>query len=338
MSEAKRSVTWATLKAVLTLMVLSAFLPEVTTGNTPIVTFFKPENFLFLVVFGYGLPVLLIRELAVRARLGTAGIVVLGFAYGSYNEGLLAKTMIDIHHVPMAVYNDYGVIGGVDIPWALTISLYHALGSVLFPILLIHALFPAEAERPWIDARAAAVLGGAVLSLASIWFLSPNKLPGTPAQLVLFLGVFVAGVAIATRLPRPDITRRIAPPAGVFPVLLGVSVTIAFMALSLLASAKAPLALFIIAWAAIIFAYAWFITSRGWQAPPNLLLFGLGLYMQSVLLAMVLNGAALAHNGSTLTGFASLVAGVALEAIFIWAAMRIQRGGGGRTSAAPARA
>ncbi|HEY6357833.1 MAG TPA: hypothetical protein VIX35_06290 [Vicinamibacterales bacterium] len=337
MSVTKSGAALTTLKAVLTLMVLSAFLPEVTTGNTQIVTFFTPKVFVFLVVLGYGLPVLLIRELAVRARLGTAGILVLGFAYGSYNEGLWAKTVIDIHHVPMSAFNDYGVLGGVDVPWALTISLYHALGSVLFPILFTHALYPAERERPWIDARVAVVLAVALLALGSVAFLGPNKLAGSPAQLVFFLGVLVAGALIAPRLPRPDDARRIAPPAGVLPVLLGVGIVIPFIALSLLASAKALFALFVLAWAAIVLGYAWLMTSRGWQAPPNLLLFGLGMYMQSVLLAMLLNGAVLVHNGSTPIGLASLISGVTLEMIFIWAALRLQRGGG-RASAAPAQA
>jgi hypothetical protein len=338
MSVTKSGAALTTLKAVLTLMVLSAFLPEVTTGNTPIVTFFTPKAFVILVVLGYGLPVLLIRELAVRTRLGTAGIVVLGFAYGSYNEGLWAKTMIDVHHVPMSVFNDYGVIGGIDVPWALTISLYHALGSVLFPILLTHALYPAERERPWISARVAVALCLALLALGSVAFLGPNKLTGPPVQLAFFLSVLVAGVLIAPRLPRPDDAQRIAPATGALPLLLGVSVTIPFIVLSLIASAKAPLALFVLAWGAIIVAYAWLISSRGWQGPPNLLLFGLGMYMQSVLLAMLINGAALVRNGSTATGLASLLGGGTLEMIFVWAALRIQRGGSGRASAAPAQA
>ena len=236
---------------------------------------------------------LLIREFAVRAKLGTAGIVVLGFAYGSYNEGLWAKTMIDIHHVPMSVFNEYGVIGGVDVPWALTISLYHALGSVLFPILLTHALYPAESARPWIDARVAVMLGVALLALGGFAFLAPYSCQARRRSWCFFLAFSSQACSSPRCLPRPDITQRIAPPSGVFPVLLGLSVTLVFIVLSLLASAKAPLALFVLAWTAIVFAYAWCIMSRGWQASPNLLLFGFGVFMQSVLLAMLLNGAAI---------------------------------------------
>ena len=337
MSVTKGTATLTTLKAALTLMVLSAFLPEVTTGNTPIITFFTPTAFVFLVVLGYGLPVLLIRELAVRARLGTAGILVLGFAYGSYNEGLWAKTMIDVHHVPIPVFNDYGVIGGIDVPWALTISLYHALGSVLFPIVLTHALYPSERERSWIDVRVAVVLGTALLALGSVAFLGPNKLAGSPVQLAFFLGVLVAGVVIAPRLRRPSDTRPVTPPAGVLPVLLGVSLLLPFIVFSIVAGAKAPLAVFALVWFLVVSAYTWLMTSRGWQAPPNLILFGLGLYMQSVLLAMLLNGAALVRSGVTPNGLASVIGGAALELIFVWAAVRIQRGGW-RASAAPAQA
>jgi hypothetical protein len=336
MAETTRGATFSTLKAIATLMLLSAFLPEVTTGNTPITTFFTPLAFVFLVVIGYGLPVLLIREFAVRMRLGTAGIVLLGFAYGSYNEGLWAKTMIDVHHVPMAIFNDYGVVLGIDVPWALTISLYHALGSVLFPILFTHALFSAERGRPWIDARLAIVIGVLLLALGSFAFLQPGKIPGSPVQLAIFLSVLIGGVILAPRMKRPADTQRIAAPAGAWPVLLGASLSLPFIILSLLSGAKAPLPLFILVWSAIVVGYAWLIMNRGWQAPPNLLLFGLGLYMQSVLLAMLLNGGALLHKGVTPAALASVIGGALLEGIFVWLAIRIQRGGGGSASAAPA--
>ena len=55
--------------------------------------FFNPGTFLFLFL-GYGVPVLLIREFVVRYNFGLAGTFALGMAYGVFNEGFLAKTMI----------------------------------------------------------------------------------------------------------------------------------------------------------------------------------------------------------------------------------------------------
>ena len=316
-----RRATMQTLIAILTLMVLSAFLPEVCSGNTPIPTFFSPATFAFLVFFGYGVPVLLIRELAVRARLTTAGILVIGFAYGSYNEGLLAQTMIHVDHIPIAAFNGYGVYASVDVPWAMTISLYHALASVLFPILIAHALFPAEAAKPWLDARLAWPLAVVVLSLATAFFFQTDHQPGAAVHAAIFLSVIVGGALLASRLRRGTDEQKIAPAVGVLPLLLGLSVLAPFAGLSLVAAAKAPIALFMLAWLFIVGAYAWVMWRCGWNEPPNLLLFALGFYGQSVLLALVLRGVTRQADPATFIG------GVVLELIFIWAAVRIISGG-----------
>jgi len=317
MEEAGHRLTRSPLTAVVTLMFLSAFLPEVCSGNTPITTFFTPAVFPFLVILGYGVPVLLIRELAVRRHMSIAGILIAGFAYGFYNEGLVAKTMIRIGDVPMSTFNNYGDVFGIAIPWALTISLFHAIASVLLPILLTHAIFPSLRDKPWISLYLAFPLGAFVLAFSILAFMGPFRQPGTPLQLIIFLSVLLGGIAIASRFTKRA-EQPVTSPAGVFPLLLGVSVMLPFITLALLAAVKVPLLLFIAAWCAMVVAYAWTMTSRGWQNPPNILLFGLGLYMQAVLTAMIV------RVNASKAAVETLIVGLALEAIFVRAALRTQ--------------
>jgi hypothetical protein len=328
MEEVARRLARSPLAAVLTLMFLSAFLPEVCSGSTPITQFFTPTVFPLLVILGYGVPVLLIRELAVRRHMSIAGILIAGFAYGFYNEGLLAKTMIRIGDVPMSTFNNYGDVFGIAIPWALTISLFHAIASVLLPILLTQAIFKNISDKTWLSPYLAFPLAALVLAFGILAFLGPFRQPGTPLQLIIFLGVLLGGIAIGSRFTKPA-QRPVTPPAGVFPLLLGLSVMLPFITLALLAAVKVPLLVFIAVWCTVVVAYAWIMTSRGWQNPPNILLFGLGLFMQSVLTAM------LVRVGASKAAVETLIAGLALEAIFVWAALRIQSLGPRDTSERP---
>jgi len=260
--------------------------------------------------------VLLIRELAVRKHLSTAGIIVAGFAYGSYNEGLWAKTMIATSNVPLPAFNDYGDFLGIAIPWALLISFWHALGSVFFPIVLTHTIFPGERQRSWLDWRLAIGLAAVLLAFGVFAFLQPFKQQGTIPQLCVFLSVIAGGTLVASYLRSTD--RPMVKPAGVLPVLLGASVAVPFIALIRLGQVKAPVAVFILALILVIAVYAAVMRTRSWQEGPNLTLFALGFYIQTVFIAMVLSR--LMMRGALV----EVVSGAVLIFGFTWAAARIQ--------------
>ena len=78
------------LLSIFVLVVLASVLPELLSGSTSPRAFLDPAVFGFC-VFAYGLPVLVIRDFALRQQLGLAGLLLLGLAYGIINEALLAK-------------------------------------------------------------------------------------------------------------------------------------------------------------------------------------------------------------------------------------------------------
>jgi len=81
-----------TASAALFLLVVPGFLAEVGSQNTPLLAYLSPVTFL-LGTLTYGVPLLVIRELAAARSLNAAGIAILGLAYGILNEGILARTL-----------------------------------------------------------------------------------------------------------------------------------------------------------------------------------------------------------------------------------------------------
>src|SRR5208283_1563569 len=129
-------------KPIVALLLLTPFLTELLSGSQPAAKFFQPQVLLFLATVGYGIPVLLLREFAVRHRLGILGLLALGFVYGVFNEGIIAKTFYLATNVPVNNFDGYGCVYGIAIPWAVTISTWHARHALLYPIVAIYYFFP----------------------------------------------------------------------------------------------------------------------------------------------------------------------------------------------------
>jgi hypothetical protein len=110
----------------------------------------------------YGCGALLIREVARRRGLGWASIIWMGAAYGVFEEVLVINTWANpwlpqICTVVKGVENglcDYSRAGGINLLWALGLTIFHALVSITIPILLVELAFPSRAARPWLGRKA----------------------------------------------------------------------------------------------------------------------------------------------------------------------------------------
>lgn len=210
----------AHLAPVLLLLFLSPFLAEVLTGSTPLTLFLNPIIFLLFVTAGYGFPVLIIRELFIRKHLGFFSLFVLGIAYGLWNEGLFAQTIFYPFHSPIESFGAYGLVGNIRIPFALLISFWHALYAVIYPILLVHYLFPAQANKSWISKKVAWGLGLPSFAFGMLGFfinLHPSEFDalsgsftGNPYHFIFLILTGITLVAIAFWFPskgEPVLTR-----------------------------------------------------------------------------------------------------------------------------------
>ncbi|MBL8994330.1 MAG: hypothetical protein JNM63_13390 [Spirochaetia bacterium] len=188
MSESKSNSGWA----IFTLVVLSSVLTEIVSGNQPVHAYLNPKVAIFLTL-AYGLPVLVIREVAVRFGVGPVGIFLMGLAYGFLNEGLLAQTIIREINVPINAFDHYMMAGGFNLSWTLVIVPWHAMHAILFPILLMGFWFPANAGTPWLGKKMFLSLSGILIGL--VLFIGIVKKPHP--QMIICLLVMAALVLIS---------------------------------------------------------------------------------------------------------------------------------------------
>lgn len=274
-------------KALLTLLALTTFLPEMFTGSTPITAFLNPFTLFFLAI-GYGLAVLLIRELAVRHQIGLSGLVFFGVAYGLLNEGLFAKTLIMQNHLPVAQYDNYGVVFGFSLPWTLSITVWHAFASVVFPIFLTHYFYPDTSRKPYLRSRTAVLWSIGLMLFACAAFLqtSPRGITGTPAQLAVLLTamllLFVMGFKV-----RGNSLANSGKVSGK-PVLLGVSILVPFLLLAAVAGAKVSPPLFPLIFLVFFTSYVGILRRINGIALPSFLCFAIGWYLHNIAMSLLL--------------------------------------------------
>ncbi len=282
--------------SIATLIAVATIFPELVTGSTPAFRFFYPLT-IFILLVGYGLAVLVLREIAVRLRLSYGGIYLLGFAYAIVNEGFLAKTLLVNHGLPIAQYNHYGYFAGVSFPWAFVISAWHALASVLLPIVLTDWLFPDGKRERWLGNRTLAGVAAFVIVISGLVFFSPNRVRGTLPMYLILAAMMMVWFLVAFGFGREKAQAQEPMPAagtepprrpgwGIF--ILGASTLVpTFIVLSALAERKVHVAIFIAVLALEIGLYAWALWKRGAVDARGILLFGAGFYLQQAALGLM---------------------------------------------------
>jgi hypothetical protein len=202
-------------KPIVLLLVLSPLLAEGVSGATPLTLLFMPWILFPYATILYGFLVLVIREVAVRRRLGVLGLWCLGIVYGLYNEGLRAETLFFPLDNPLDSFFDYGLVAGVRVPFAVWIGFWHGLFSVVAPVFFVEYLFPRQAIRPWLPRPATWLLAILTVGTAIPYFLFLSESSHTPdtASLIVRLAVMVgSGLVlwfVAGWLPRtPGITAQ----------------------------------------------------------------------------------------------------------------------------------
>ena len=192
------------IKPILFLLLITPFLTELLSNNMAPLEFFRPLNFLLLATVVYGFPVLLLREFACRHRLGIPGLLSLGLVYGIINEGIIAKTFYLAQGVPVDTFDHYGYIAGISIPWAITISVWHALHSLLCPVVLTYYAFPAQRDQPWLTRAGLWWLAVPTFALDTLFFFSRNqdRPPGQSWHYVLMLVCMGMLIWLAAKAPR----------------------------------------------------------------------------------------------------------------------------------------
>lgn len=303
-------------RAIALTMILPPLFMELMVGNIPGFAFFNPV-LLAMLFFGYSLPVLVIREAAVRWKLNIAGLFLLGIAYGILNEGLGAKTLLINSGIPTPSFDDYGFYFGVSLPWALYITVIHAFVSVLFPILFVHYIYPEIRDKKWLGNKTVAVFSSLSLIVTGGIFLSPAAHAVSPIYLPVLLSMMVVLFLLAKFLPKSNGLKE--SPSGLAPLFLGmVFIAVFALGLDLLSGAKVPQAIFYLCWLGILLACGLLLRSKSWLSLPALVLFGIGLMMVLAVTGTV--------NTVAMKGHAEgILIGLCFEIAFIWSVAGIRR-------------
>ncbi len=277
------------IKPIVTLVAVATLMPELVTGSTSLFSFFIPINFL-INFLGYGITVLLIREFYVRYNLNFFGLFLLGIVYVGINEGLLAKTIILENGIPWNLFDNYGYIVGISIPWALAMSVWHSVFSVMFPIIATHFLFTEASKDSWLNKKTIALFTALIAFVSLAAFFGPFRGTGTGGQLFVILGGMAILTLLSVWLCRKKEEGEQQHPITTKPVWLGVSTVISWTVLLciVMVGLKVPLLLFFVVFVGIIATYVHIFRKKIGITNDTLLLFILGGYFQTAVTGLLM--------------------------------------------------
>jgi len=229
----------------LTLLLLAPILGELVSGHQTPLEFINPLN-LAMLSLPYGCGALICRELAVRWGGGPFCLLLLGIAYGVYEEGIVVYSLFDPLWSELGPMAGQGYYAGVNWTWAAGTVQFHALVSIGSSVSLAQMIHADRRSEPWLGIKGwvvcAAVLVAWIPVLGMIMHTSMKR-AFPPWHLYALAWVAVGGLARAAyrlaRRPRLPIERAPEPPWAFF-VLGCINVSLLFIAVFVLPNYSAP--------------------------------------------------------------------------------------------------
>jgi hypothetical protein len=136
----------------LVLWLIAPIFGELFSGSSPLNEYINPITFITLGLL-YGCGAIIVRELVIRWQKGWLGLLLLGAAYGIYEEGLLVQSFFDPGWVDLGVLAVYGRALGVNWVWAEHLTIFHALISIAASIAFVEILYPDRRAASWVESR-----------------------------------------------------------------------------------------------------------------------------------------------------------------------------------------
>ncbi len=176
-------------KAAVLLSLLSPFLAEILGGSTtPVHVLTNPLSFPLIWMF-YGAGVLIVREFWLRWGRNYLSLLILGAAYGIFEEGLVLKSWFNPLWPDLGPLAFYGRVWGINTVWAVWLTIYHSIMSIAAPILILEIVYP-ELQTDTLMGRKGIIALFAILAIPSFLFyfkLSNYSAPMPQYILSIFL-------------------------------------------------------------------------------------------------------------------------------------------------------
>ncbi len=210
----------ARVKAAIFISLLSPLFGEVLSGSTP-----PSEVIANLLAFPllwayYGSGLLLFRELWVRKNGGSLSLMLFGAAYGVIEEGLFIKSWFDPNWPDLGVLGHYGRVAGVNVVWAVWLTIFHTYMSIWVPVILGVLIFPALGKESLLSGRSIYLLLAIFIGMGILMFSLLNPyLPPVP-QYILAVLIAISFIYLGTKVRE---VRRKSSWAKRYPFLFGFS-------------------------------------------------------------------------------------------------------------------
>jgi hypothetical protein len=198
----------------LVLFVIAPVFGELFSGSSPLNEFVNPVTFLTLALL-YGCGAILVRELVIRWRKGWLSLLLLGMAYGIYEEGIMVQSFFDPTWMDLGNMAIYGRAAGVNWVWAEHLTLFHALISIAASVVFVEIFYPERRHERWVTTRLWWVLNWVgLVGIYLLWELLTDYEPGLWWRLASWLAVFalVALARLAPSTPLPPVGHAAARP------------------------------------------------------------------------------------------------------------------------------
>lgn len=130
------------------ILLIAPFVGEVLSTATSIFEFPHPLVLVSEAAL-YGGGALLIREVARRRGLRLLGLLLLGAAYGIYEEALLVRSWFAPEFMPNAAASAYSRVWETNVLEATHLTLFHAAVSIGCSIAIVELLYPARQGEAW---------------------------------------------------------------------------------------------------------------------------------------------------------------------------------------------
>ncbi|MEV0332707.1 hypothetical protein [Nocardia sp. NPDC050717] len=267
-ARSQRSSTTALPVSVL--FVLSPVIGEIVGAAFRFSYLAQPLRAVAILCF-YGAGALLIREVVQRLGLNEWGLLLLAVAFAVLEEGLGLQTIFN----PQGMDGEtvYGRAFEVNWLWAVVVTGYHAVWSIVIPIVLTHLIFPAQRHTAWLSRSMLNVFAGVfAIGFAVFVFISlvRSDFRLSAAQVIGGATAVILPVWSACRCRRPWATtspKRCPGPATVGWVGFGAG--LAWLMLYLVAFIGTPAPFVVWTLAALAFAAALAAILRRWVARPG---------------------------------------------------------------------
>ncbi|ASJ11955.1 hypothetical protein [Thermococcus thioreducens] len=180
-------------KTAVLLSFLSPLFAEVLSGSTPpLEALTNPLSFPLLWAY-YGAGVLLVREAWIRWGRNYLRLMLLGFAYGIIEEGLVLKSWFNPEWPDLGILGIYGRAWGVNAAWAVWLTIFHSLMSIAIPIMVVDALHQEFRNESLLGKRGILLTSASFLLSGAVFFavLGSYRVPALQYILTIILTVLL---------------------------------------------------------------------------------------------------------------------------------------------------